>query len=651
MKNTQLALAIMAVLSNLSPLTSWAEETILDTIEVTAREKMLANGITPDEMYSVPESFFNSVQTFSRADILSMPAVRTAFDVLDMATSVFVQTQGRKSPYFVSMRAGSNLGIILDGAMIPSHSAPKILMNLPISAIEKVEIVRDSSALNLGPLSAPIGAMTDNRTEGFVVITTRSALSKQNDVTAKMGSNALAQVGVSQGFDLGNGDGIRATVNHEQRDESTGSHNGDNQSAAYLRASHTNTSSWLDFNVFRGSGRTDLQRSSLGTSMVNDKWSYDPADVSMFALQGGKQWSATQTTSIRGAYTTSDAQLDKYSYANSSFGTEQTRETFSSVDVNHAMSLGNHRVRVGFNWLEWKNPTGMLHWIGIPVAEHSRSLYAQDEVRLGRWTFDGGIRVDNRTLDQNYDTVGTKKVPFNDRALDPLYAVSVGASYRAEGNHNYTARMLYTQQQTVGVLTTNNASLPKETRLRYELAWSKPWMTALITRATVFLDKLTDAAFVSGQVNDPYHAGQKLNVYGAASRDNHGLELAAEGRLEHVFYQLSYSHIVPGDIPTGVVNTPGNLVKARLGWRDGAWSADVTSRYMDKFLSANAAGTGYAGDFTATDARVARSFKQDENTTHTVGLFVRNLADNRYVTVYGFPDEGRVVGIDYRLAY
>jgi hypothetical protein len=321
MKNTQLALAIMAVLSNLSPLTSWAEETILDTIEVTAREKMLANGITPDEMYSVPESFSNSVQTFSRADILSMPAVRTAFDVLDMATSVFVQTQGRKSPYFVSMRAGSNLGIILDGAMIPSHSAPKILMNLPISAIEKVEIVRDSSALNLGPLSAPIGAMTDNRTEGFVVITTRSALSKQNDVTAKMGSNALAQVGVSQGFDLGNGDGIRATVNHEQRDESTGSHNGDNQSAAYLRASHTNTSSWLDFNVFRGSWRTDLQRSSLGTSMVNDKWSYDPADVSMFALQGGKQWSATQTTSIRGAYTTSDAQLDKYSYANSSFGT------------------------------------------------------------------------------------------------------------------------------------------------------------------------------------------------------------------------------------------------------------------------------------------------------------------------------------------
>jgi hypothetical protein len=52
MKNTQLALAIMAVLSNLSPLTSQAEETILDTIEVTAREKMLANGITPDEMYS-----------------------------------------------------------------------------------------------------------------------------------------------------------------------------------------------------------------------------------------------------------------------------------------------------------------------------------------------------------------------------------------------------------------------------------------------------------------------------------------------------------------------------------------------------------------------------------------------------------------------
>ena len=53
----------------------------------------------------------------------------------------------------------------------------------------------------------------------------------------------------------------------------------------------------------------------------------------------------------------------------------------------------------------------------------------------------------------------------------------------------------------------------------------------------------------------------------------------------------------------------------------------------------------------STDVRLARDFKQDADLTHTLGLFVRNIADNRYTTVYGFPDEGRVIGLDYRLTY
>jgi outer membrane cobalamin receptor len=124
-----------------------------------------------------------------------------------------------------------------------------------------------------------------------------------------------------------------------------------------------------------------------------------------------------------------------------------------------------------------------------------------------------------------------------------------------------------------------------------------------------------------------------------------------EGRTKHWFYQLSYSLVEPGKTPLAVVNVPKNLFKAQIGWRDGLWSANVNSRYMDRYESANFAGTGYAGDFTSTDLRVARDFKQATDLTHTLGVFVRNINDNRYTTVYGFPDEGRVVGVDYRLAY
>ena len=167
-QNKTLSLATAVALLFISS-ASLANSTLLSTVEVSEREQLLAGGISPDELYSLPESFANSVQTFTREDIKSMP-VRNAYEVLDMAAGVFLQTQGRKAPNMLSMRAGSNLGIILDGALIPSPSAPKILAGLPLSAIEQIDVVRDSSALNLGPLSAPIGAMSDNRTEALSLL-------------------------------------------------------------------------------------------------------------------------------------------------------------------------------------------------------------------------------------------------------------------------------------------------------------------------------------------------------------------------------------------------------------------------------------------------------------------------------------------------
>lgn len=632
----------------LPSLTSAVES--LSTVEVSDRAELLAGGITPEEMYSLPESFANSVQTFTYEEIQQMP-VRNAYEVLDMAAGVFLQKQGRKAPYMLSMRAGSNLGIILDGALLPAPSAPKILSALPLSAIDKIEVVRDSSALNLGPLSAPIGAMTDNRTEGFVVISTRSALDKHNDITASTDNRQLAQLGVSHAISLGKGDGIRATLNHEQRNEYEGNNLGYDHNAGYVRASHTATSYWFDVNVFRSAGRTDLQRSTPGTSMYNDRWSYDGADMTLWSFQGGKQWSANQTTSLRAAYTDSDADLQQYSYANPSMHKlETTRESFSSLDLNHAMRLGTHRLRIGTSWLSWKNPTGMLHWVGMPVSEHTYSVYAQDNVSVGAWSFDAGLRVDKRELDQSWEQVGNQKVAINDRALDPLYAASIGAAYHTKYGR-YTGRILYTQQAPVGILTSDQRSLPTESRLRYELGWQQQWLPALTTRLTAFVDQLTDAAYVSGQMNDPINPTQKINIYSASSRENKGLELMTEGRTQQWSYQLAYSLVDPGSTPVEIVNTPKNLFKARVGWRYGDWSAWLTSRYMDAYLSANKAGTGMAGDFTSTDIRLARDIKTSAQVTHTLGLFVRNINDNRYTTVFGFPDEGRVVGIDYRLAY
>lgn len=635
---------------------AYAQTTTLSTVEVADRaETGLTSGISPEVSMSLPASFSNSVQVFDRDKIEKMP-VSDVFQVLDMAAGMSVAYHGRKAHNLVGMRAGSNLGIVLDGALIPTPAAAKMLAALPLNAIEKIEVVRDSSALNLGPLSAPIGAMTDNRTEGFVLITTRSALSANNSLTAGIDNAGLRQIGVSHGQKLGSATGIRATLNHAERDEVDSNNKGYERNAGYFKVSHVTDSFWVDLSLFRSSGRTDLQRAKEGPGIQpglrNAKWSYDPTEMTMASLQATKSWTDTQATTLRAAYTNSDASLyqKKYNPAGPGMaGVEKTEEKFFSVDLSHAMQLGSHHLRIWASLFEWDNPTGMLNYPGIEIKERTHSLYLQDEFKVGKWSFDAGIRSDKRYLDKGFDEAGTQKNAFKNRELDPLFAISAGALYQFSDDFNTTFRILYTQQDPTSLATVGTGSLPKEERMRYELGLNKYWSPYLTTKATVFLDKLSNAAYVASYYSDS--DGVMHNLYDSNNRDNTGIELMLNGNISGFSYDLSYSRVNPGKTPSPIVNTPENMLKAHLGWQGQYWSADLTSKYVDRYLSSSHAATDYAGDFVTTDIQVSRTFHQSSQLKHKVSLYVKNLEDKNYETMYGFPDEGRSFGLAYQLNY
>lgn len=627
----------------------------LNKIEVSGDTSGLVEGISLDESLSLPASFSNSVQVFTREKIERLP-VSDVFQVLDMAAGVSVSYHGRKALNLLGMRSGSNLGIILDGALIPTPSVAKILAALPLSTIEKIEVVRDSSALNLGPLSAPIGAMTDNRTEGFVVITTRSALDKKNSLTASVDNKSLRQIGVSHAVQFGDSTGVRATLNHAERKEVDGNNKGYKRDAGYIKASHVADTFWIDFSLFHSKGRTDLQRAKKEAGgLHNAKWSYDPTEMTLASLQAVKAWSETQATTLRASYTESDATLyqRKYNPAGPGMaGIEKTEENFFSIDLSHAAQFGIHNLRAGLTLVEWDNPTGMLHWPGIPVKERTHSAYLQDEFSVGNWSFDGGIRVDKRYLDKGWDEVAGSIPPkkaFKDRKLDPLFALSTGALYKFNEDLNATFRFLFTQQDPTGLAAVGDTSLPKEKRMRYELGLNKFWASYLTTKATFFWDHLADAAYIADQATD--ENGDMYNLYSANTRDNKGVELILLGSIQNFSYDLSYSYVKPGSTPTSTVNTPKNLVKLHLAYAANNWSADLTSKYVDKYLSASHAATDTAGDFITTDIQVARVFKQSANLSHKVAVYVKNLEDKKYETMFGFPDEGRSFGLTYQLNY
>lgn len=650
MNKTKLSVALAALMLS-SP--AFAQEK-LDKIDVND-----VRGMKTYDVYSEPQSFKNNTQVFEREDFQNMP-VRNAYEMLDYATGAFIQTQGRKSPYFASVRAGSNLGIIIDGAYLPAPAASKVLMRLPVTAIESMTIVRDASALNLGPLTSIVGPMTSSRTEGFIVIKTLSAFKKpKTELHTRLASHGEVGIDGTASTHLSENIAVRGVLGTERRDGAPGYVNGhENLAGVWKMEGYHDKMDW-QVNFFHADGEQKLQRGQTTSGVQDSKWSYDPMSLRMINSQAGYHWNEQNSTAARFSYSESNADLQQYDYTKPAFYKEEkTIERFSNLDLSHAYKNGGNMLRLGYNWMHYHNPTGMLYYPGFERKETIQSLYLQDEYRADRFSLDFGLRTDLRKIDVGYEDtfkiIGGQKKPFKNITknveLDPLITAAIGGSYRVTNASLLTLRTLYTEQQPVSVYTSNNSSLPKEKRLRLELGWQQSWHELFSTTLTGFQEKLEDAAYIASQTPDPTSPGEFLNVYGSAGWENQGVELEMRGKKGPYGYLVGLSYVEPGKTPTGVVNLPKELVRAQLYYHGSQWTADFGARSMDKYLSANKAGTGTAGGFVTFDSSVGRNFKA-MNAEHKISVFAKNFTDEKYETVYGFPSEGATFGVDYRVAF
>ncbi|MBO1927245.1 TonB-dependent receptor plug domain-containing protein [Thiomicrorhabdus sp. 6S2-11] len=626
----------------------------LDVVQVNP-----AKGIQTDDVYSEPKSFTHNTQTFTQESMRDLP-VANAYEMLDYATGAFIQTQGRKSPYFASIRAGSNLGIIIDGAYLPPPAASKVLMQLPVTAIDSMTIVRDASALNLGPLTSIIGPMTSSRTEGFIVIKTQSGFKKPNrELHAKVGSYRQFEVDTSLSGKFSDEVAGRVVFAHQQKQGPSDYYNDYRRDVGLWKLEGLGENYDWQVNFFHADGEKGLQQ-GLDTSGVSDaKWRYDPLKMRMINAQAGYYWNQHSTTAVRLSHTQSDALLQKYSHSNpDAYAEEKTEEEFINFDLSHALNQelagGQNSLRFGYNSMWYHNPTGMLYYPGWERKEQIQALYLQNEFRQQRWSIDMGLRADKRTIDKGYEQIGSQRRLIEDVELDTLLTGALGASYQLTQQDLLTLRILYTEQQPVSVYTLNNDQLEQENRLRTELGWSRKWLVSpyysLKTTLTGFHERLKNGAYVAGQVDDPQDTESKINVYDNASWTNRGFEIEVEGGWGQFSYGVAYSRVSPGDTPTGVVNVPESLVRARIGYQTEPWQFNLGARNMDEFISANKAGMGSAGGFTSYDASLGYRFKRSGLSHHLV-FSAKNLTDQKYETVYGFPSEGLNLGVDYYVRF
>ncbi len=629
----------------------------VESVEVTAKRER-------EPVYSpftVPESASATVEEFSSEEIRAV-APSSVYDVAALSPGAQVTFQGRKGLNTLQLRGGDTVGVILDGVYIPWSQASRMLAQFPVDAIESIRIVRDSSAVTLGPLvpfspavnhdNAPTPGQGSSN-QGFMVITTKRGRGFEVGGIAEYGSHNSRNFQLYHGYTTGpfsyrlagtvSGTDGRDTWNNAASTRSILA-NG-NYDGAALKA---------DFMVYFADSRREIQRSTKESTTSNALWYYDPMRSLQLSVNLHKPWNNVHTTSLsyaRGRITahevlrTAKATPDDISQADQS----------DMLHLWHVAATADNRFVAGVQGFRWKSPTGQYFYEGIARKEDLVSGYLHDEYRLSeRLTLDFGVRVDGKFIEKGSDKYspllgGNKKI--NDEWQQPAITLSLGGSYKLDRLHRLLARFGYTRQAADSFLATVNGSdLDTEERFKYELGVEAGYHPAFNPSLTLFLYDIKNFAYAAATGGSGATA---YNIYDSADVIREGIEFSCKGKLPWGFgYNAGYSYITTDRGATNKIK-PHHMVNLRLSHSIRGVESNLTLNYVGPYEN-NFLTTGGiyrpAGDYTRLDLNVSYAFALSGARARAT-LFGRNLLDDHYVTIAGWRDQGMTWGGKMEVAF
>lgn len=630
----------------------------VDSVEVTGKRER-------EPVYSpftVPESAAATVEEFTSEDIRAV-APTSVYDVAALSPGAQVTFQGRKGMNTLQLRGGDTLGVILDGVYIPWSQASRMLAQFPVDAIESVRIVRDSSAVTLGPLTPFSPAVNHDNAptpgqgssnQGFMVITTKRGKGFEVGGIAEYASHNSRNFQLYHGYKKG-------LLSYRLVGTVSGTDGRDNwNNAASTRSilangNYDGAALKADFMVYFADSRREIQRSTEESTTYNSLWYYDPMKSFQLSVNLHKPWNDVHTTSLsyaRGRITADEVLRTVGKPTPDAVSQEDQTDT---LHLWHVAATADNRFVAGLQGFRWKSPTGQFFYENIARKEDLVSGYLHDEYRLNdRLTLDGGIRVDAKFIEKGTDKysplLGGNKM-INDEWQQPAISLSLGGSYKLDRMHRLMARFGYSRQDADSFLATvDNRDLDTEERFKYEMGIEASYHSAFNPSLTLFLYDIRNFAYAAATGGKGANA---YNIYDSADVIREGVEFSCKGDLPWGFgYKADYSYITTNRDATNKIK-PHTMVNLRLSHKIKGVESNLILNYVgsyeNNFLST---GSVYrpAGDYTRLDLNLSYGFTL-RGAQARATLFGRNLLDDHYVTIAGWRDQGMTWGGKLEVAF
>jgi iron complex outermembrane receptor protein len=661
-------LLLLRALAGISTVTlAHAADLTLDEVHVTA--PMLRKDLQPDSLsnpYAVPMSNRAGTETFTQEDIENLHP-RDLFELLDLATGVNVTYQGRKNPYFVRERGGGSFTYILDGAILPTVTQ-RILQRIPLAAIEELKVVRDATALTIGPLIS-IGSSSSGSgvTTGFIIIRTHQPKGTEARLTKAMekaegqptATTEYGYAGLRVGAAPSDKEGLSAYVggfiSRFDRPSLPTWFDGQDGDARLETAGFGNEHASLSLTAYDEYGRFEMQRGINVTTGALDasRWYYAPANTSVYTAAGTLNWSPSQVT-LLSLFETNYNQKETDGVFNASGYTTPTASDYwdktRGFSVRHNARFDNTYVNLGWqNARSWalgnSGPTPSTRW---DSTVNGYALSAEQRLLDQHLFLDAGYRMDNKHMALTDTTTKMQNID-----LPAAKVFSLGGRWIVAPQYTLNTRYFNGDQggSSAGFdfLPLPGKTLSPEKQSRYEIGTQANWsreINAGLTWFDVNIKNQKTQSSTSYVLN-----GASYYYYTQADSRRKGLELLVQGELASLTtYKASWTHMVY-NVSAGADQTkltPDDMYSVALNQEWGAYKANLTLRSVSHYMGSQTPAAQLGG-YTRVDTNVMRDFRWLDASFHSM-FYVRNIENVHYYTQQGptglYPDRGRTVGFE-----
>ncbi|MBN2089951.1 TonB-dependent receptor [candidate division KSB1 bacterium] len=586
-------------------------------------------------------------------------AAKTVVDALNFVPGAFIESRGRKVKQFISVRGQRYPypDYAIDGVW------QKEFLEMPYifsaSDIEKIEVVRSSAVLLTG-----LSTMA-----GVINIQTKAYQKRETNYELEYGSYNTMRGHLSHGSRIGN------------FSYSTG--------LGYFKTGGPADKHAAEevANLFAKLQWQPLKRLSLQSSAIYYQASRDfvtavpPADPKLWLILEKFDPQKNLLMTFKGQYVASDKASTefKFSYADrkptyESFDT-QTNEKIRYVEADREWNanfiqaispFANNTIRAGFFYNHWIAPNGKRFYYGKACNTETFAGVLIDEHQFGRLHLDAGFRWE-KTHFNEYGAFGidgsakgfANVTPIVDEWQKPMISSTFGVVFNFDDRTSLHFHSAYGKiEPREGTIDANLIEPKNESQLKMDLG---------VTRSSERFGQISFITFAADQKNAIALSGKTLKLNGRVmelylNRDQYQIGIETEWRafplwsgtqpFVNAIYMISRAEhegkmVHNEELPSFILNS-GVYQKWKF------LDLNILIKYVSAFKSTRFLATSanmpaipqLLGDFLAVDAILGWNIRAIHNLR--LILEIRNMTNENYATVVGYPDFGRRISVGIR---